>query len=181
VSKFQAQMKLIASAVVIWHQRLGYELSVKTTSIDSIGTGSKPGEWTHTRSEHPLPLILHEFEQVCHQVNNITSGCWIRWSFSNLERKLFRALLAGSSALFPVIENSLRSMWNFLKDLWEIQESDLEQPYSVLDVVKNAFEALRSLINLGNAWRNSYGFSDPTYANERNRANNVEEKVYISD
>jgi len=94
---------------------------------------------------------------------------------------LLNALQAGSVALLPVIENLLQTTWNFLKDFWEIQESDLEQPYSILDVVKNAFQVIRSLIHLGYAWRNSYGFSDPAYALHRDRAKNVDEKVYLSD
>jgi len=184
VEKLQAQMKLIASAVAIWHQKLENKRSVVTTpsrSIDTIGTGSKSDEWTYTRGESPLPFIFHGIELICRQVINITSGSWLSWSFSNLERKLLHALQAGSVALLPVIENLLQTMWNFLKDFWEIQESDLEQPYSILDVVKNAFQVIRSLIHLGYAWRNSCGFSDPAYAIHEDRAKNVDEKVYLSD
>jgi len=61
VEKLQAQMKLIASSVVIWHQKLENKRSVLTTpsrSIDTRGTGSKSDKWGHT---HEVNLLYRSF------------------------------------------------------------------------------------------------------------------------
>jgi len=79
--------------------------------------------------------------------------------------------------LFPTIENVLLAVWSMLKDFWELQEADSSMSYSIVDVINNAFDVVRSLIHLGHAWRNSHGLSDPLYLGDREMGKGYEEKI----
>lgn len=98
-------------------------------------------------------------------------------SFSNLEGQLLRTLQVGAVNLFPVIENALLAVWSMLKDFLELQEAESRMSYSVVDVIHNAFDVIRSLIHLGHAWRNSYGTLDPLYVGDKDLLKVEEEKV----
>jgi len=123
------------------------------------------------RRDTPVPFIHNGFEVVVRLIKDLVKSVnvGVSWGLYKLESNVL-ALKASSVALFQVLEKLLLSIWN---PLWELLQVDFEKSdelYSIVEVIENAFNVIRSLIHLGIVWRNSCDISDWEYTLSRRRS-----------
>jgi len=72
----------------------------------------------------------------------------------------------GSHMVFPAAEMLMMTIWRLLREILDLHGTDIDKNgrmNSVVEAVTNALNAIRSLIQLGNAYKNAHEPSDSEY------------------
>jgi len=72
----------------------------------------------------------------------------------------------GSHMVFPAAEILMMNIWRLLREILDLQGNDIDKNgrmNSVVEAITNALNAIRSLIQLGNAYKNAHEPSDSEY------------------
>jgi len=79
----------------------------------------------------------------------------------------------GSHMVFPAAEILMMNTWRLLREILDLHDNDTDKNgtmHSVVEAMNNAVNAIRSLIQLGNAYKNAHEPSDSEYTAEDSRS-----------
>jgi len=168
LNDFNMEVGTIASRVDMWRQKLEDERSTSNQSNslpdDDSPSNSSSDNWAYS-------FISDEIQHLLQMMGNLTNSLFggSSWGLFGIEERLVVLLQMGSKMVFPVIEVLVMNIWRMLRELLTLQGDDTEKVgglCSVIDAINNAFHAIRSLIHLGNAYRNAQEPSDSEYTGD---------------
>jgi len=169
LNEFNIEVGTIASRVDMWRQKLEDERSTSVRShTRSVDTASPPNPSSHNWA---FAFISDEIQHLLQLTGNLTSSMFgsSSWGLFHIENRLMVLLQMGSSMVYPVIEVLVMNLWRMLREILNLHWDDTEKVgglSSVIDAINNAFYAIRSLIHLGNAYRNAQEPSDSDYTGD---------------
>jgi len=168
LNDFNMEVGTIASRVDMWRQKLEDERSTSNHSNslldDASPSDSSSDNWAYA-------FISDEIQHLLQMMGNLTNSLFggSGWGLFGIEDKLVVLLQMGSKMVFPVIEVLVMNIWRMLREVLSLHWDDTEKVgglCSVIDAINNAFHAIRSLIHLGNAYRNAQEPSDSDYTGD---------------
>lgn len=171
LNNFNLQVGTVASRIDMWRQRLEDERSVMSDSRSvDIGSSSRS-----TPVTQPPTFITDEIHRLLQLVKGLANSVFGRfsWGFLGMEDRLMVLLEMGSHMVYPAAEILMMNIWRLLREILDLHDTDIEKSgrmHSVVEALNNALNAIRSLIQLGNAYRNAHERSDSEYTGEDSRS-----------
>jgi len=169
LNNFNLEVGTIASRVDMWRQRLEDE---RTNSVRSHSpSGDTQSSLGYTPSNQANYFITNEIRNLIVLTRDLTNSLFGRfsWGLLGMEGRLMLLLERGSDIVFPAAEVLIVNIWGMLKKLLDLDQDDAEKSvrvHSAAEAINNAYDAIRSLIHLGKAYRNVHESSDGEYTAE---------------
>jgi len=170
LNNFNLQVGTVASRIDMWRQRLEDERSVvsDSRSVD-IGSSSRS-----LSANQPHTFIADETRHLLQLVKDLATSVFGRfsWGFLGMEDRLTVLLEMGSHMVYPAVEIVMMNTWRLL-DILDLHDNDTDKSgrmHSVVEAINNALNAIRSLIQLGHAYKNAHEPSDSEYTAEDSRS-----------
>lgn len=173
LNNFNMEVGAVASRVDMWRQRLEEERTNSVRSYSrSADLGSSPRATPANQSYTLITDEIHHLIQITRDLTNSLFGRF-SWGLLGMEDKLMALLQRGSHVVFPMAEILVMNIWRMLRQILDLHEDDTEKgggAHPVSEAINNAFYAIRSLIQLGKAYRNAHESSDSEYTAEDSRS-----------
>jgi len=173
LNNFNMEVGAVASRLDMWRQRLEDERTNSVRSYSRSADLESPRRPTSVNLS--FSLITDEIRHLFQLTRDLTYPLFGRfsWGLRGMEDKLMALLGRGSHVFFPMAEILIMNIWRMLKLVLDLHEDDTAKggsAHPVLEAINNAFYAIRSLIELGKAYRNSHESSDSEYTAEDSRS-----------